>query len=129
MKILVFTVTAWNSKVGANTWETLLSQYDSVDIANICIRDEIPDSDTCSRYFVVSESKIIKSLLNRKLKTGRELILEEFTGQINKELVEHEQRYAKHKKNRSYAKLMGRELIWKLGVWKTKELKTIGICG
>ena len=35
MKILVFTVTAWNSKVGANTWETLLEQYGSENVANV----------------------------------------------------------------------------------------------
>ena len=69
-KILVFTVAAWNSKVGSNTWASLLEQYDSKNIANICIRDEIPDSPVCSNYFAISENKIIKSLLKRKTKTA-----------------------------------------------------------
>jgi len=46
-KILVFTVSSWNSKVGANSWATLLKQYDNKNIANIYIRDEIPDSEVC----------------------------------------------------------------------------------
>ena len=122
MKILVFTVTAWNSNVGANTWETLLEQYDSADVANICIRDEIPDSEVCSRYFAISESKVIKSILKRKTKTGREIAKGEQLLDAEETLNEHNQRYVKHKKNRSYAKLLARELVWKFGKWKTKEL-------
>ena len=121
-KILVFTVTAWNSKVGANTWETLLEQYDSKNIANICIRDEIPDSDICSRYFAISESKILKSVLNRKVKTGREIMEREATVNSNEIVLEHNQRYAKYKQKRLHSMLLAREIIWKVGKWKTNEL-------
>ena len=68
-KILVLTVSSWNKKVGANTWEALLQEYGSENIANICIRDEIPESTVCSRYFCISENKILKSIFNRKVKT------------------------------------------------------------
>ena len=54
-RILVFTVASWNSKVGANSWATLLEHYDSSNVANICIREEMPDSRVCSRYFVISK--------------------------------------------------------------------------
>ena len=75
-KILVITVSAWNSKVGANTWAALLEKYDSKNIANICIREEVPDSKVCGRFFVVSENRVIKSVLNRKIETGREVFLQ-----------------------------------------------------
>ena len=52
-KILVFTVASWNSKVGANTWASLLDDYPSDKIANLCIREEFPDSNVCARYFVI----------------------------------------------------------------------------
>ncbi len=121
-KILVFTVAAWNSRVGSNTWATLLKKYGSENVANICIRDETPDSDVCSRYFAISEGRMIKSLLNRKIKTGREVIARMSNAENKSELDEHNERYRKMKKNRRYSMLLAREIIWKLGKWKTDEL-------
>lgn len=121
MKILVFTVTAWNSKVGANTWETLLEQYGSENVANVCIRDEIPDSKVCSKYFAISENKIIKSIFNRRIKTGKEILAGNVNIESEEDLALHDQLYAKYRKKRSYFYLMARELVWKLGKWRTKE--------
>ena len=120
-KILVFSVASWNSKVGANSWATLLERYDSENIASLCIRDEVPDSEVCSRYFVVSENKIIKSILKRKTKTGREVTASAVAGE-DADLREHNERYARMKKKRRYSMLLARELIWKVGRWKTPEL-------
>ncbi|MBR6572826.1 MAG: hypothetical protein IKK77_03830 [Clostridia bacterium] len=120
-KILVFTVAAWNSKVGANSWATLLQNYDSSNVANICIRDEFPDSDVCSRYFVISENKVIKSFVNRKIKTGFE-INKKIVNKEQEDLQEHNKRYQNMKKRRRYSMLLARELVWKFGKWKTKEL-------
>ena len=120
MKILVVTVTSWNSKIGANSWATLLENFDSKNIANICIRDEIPDSKVCSRYFCISESKILKSVFKRKIRTGKEV---EAQAEItDSTLFEHNARYAKYSKKRRYSMLLARELAWKLGKWKTDEL-------
>ena len=120
-KILVFTVASWNSKVGANSWATLLETYDSANIANICIRDEIPDNELCSRYFVISENKIIKSVFNRKIKTGKE-VERAIVPNDTKDLAEHNERYRKMKQKRRYSMLLARELIWKVGRWRTPEL-------
>jgi len=122
LKILVFTVPSWNSKVGANSWATLLSQYDSNDIANIYIRDEIPDSDICSRYFNISENKVIKSILKRNFPTGKEVCAQKCEEQNDADLQAHNARYQKMKQKRRYSMLLARELVWKLGKWKTKEL-------
>ncbi len=122
MNILVFTVSSWNSKVGSNTWSTLLKTYDPSSIANICIRDELPDNPACSRYFSISENKIIKSIFNRRAKTGREVSPQIQQSVDNTDLEEHNLRYQKMTVKRRYSMLMARELIWKLGKWKTKEL-------
>lgn len=125
MRILVFTVTAWNSKVGANTWESLLSQYKDnpdVEIANICIRDEIPDSKICSGYFTISESRMIRSIFNKKVKTGLRVTVQQQPDCCDEYLEEHNKRYVKMTRHRRYSMLMARELIWKAGKWKTKEL-------
>ena len=121
-KILVITVSSWNSRMGSNTWSTLLEQYGSENVANICIREETPDNPVCSRYFVISENRIIKSILKRKLKTGREVEPTVAPSEENNDLSEHNERYKKMRKKRRYSMLMARELIWWLGKWKTPEL-------
>lgn len=118
-KILVFTVASWNSKVGSNTWASLLSNYDSKNIANVCLRDEIPDSDVCSRYFCISENRVLKSVLKRNIKTGREIQAK--TEKMSDDLAEHNARYQQMQKKRSYILYLAREIIWMLGKWKTKE--------
>ncbi len=120
-RILVITVASWNSKVGSNTWTSLLKNYDSENIANICIRDEIPDNKICSRYFAISENKVLKSILKRNIKTGREII-PEFSNENGDDLAAHNERYQKMQKNRRYSLLLAREMVWKLGKWKTHEL-------
>ena len=122
-KILIFTMTSWNSKVGANTWGTLVDGYDSSNVANIFLREEIPDSKICSRYFQISENRVIKSILKRKIKTGKEVQAQPLSEMVETEdLQAHNARYAKMKKKRRYSMLLARELCWKLGKWKSKEL-------
>lgn len=122
-KLLVCTVESWNSKVGANTFSTILSNYPPENIANICIRPEVPDSPACSRYFQITEQKVIKSIFKRSIKTGREV---EACGVMDAgdeaELQANTQLYNKNRKKRSVAKLLIREALWKLGRWKTPEL-------
>lgn len=119
-RILIFTVASWNSKVGANTWETLLEGYSSEKLANICIRNEHPDSNVCARYFRIPENRIIKSIINPSMRTGIEVTQIEQSN--NRDLIEHNQRYQFMRKHRRFSMLMARELVWKLGKWKTKEL-------
>ena len=122
LKILVFTVPSWNSKVGANSWATLLEGYDSKNVANIYIRDEIPDSKACSNYFNISENKIIKSVFKRWINTGRVVTPEISNDGDDQDLQAHRQRYQKMGKKRRYSMLLAREIIWKFGKWKTKAL-------
>ncbi len=120
-RILVFTVSAWNNSVGADTWASLLSEYPPENIANICIRDEQPESDACSRYFALSENKIIKSILRRNVQTGREV----FKGGKNVnslDLEQHNRRYRRMQSKRRYSMLMLREAVWLLGKWRTDAL-------
>ena len=121
IRILVFTVPSWNSRVGANSWATFLDKYDIEKIAALYLRDEVPDSPVCSRYFHISENKIIKSVLKRWMKTGNEVIpcADDSDGE---DLAEHNERYQKMQRKRRYSMLLAREVIWKLGRWKTKEL-------
>lgn len=123
-KVLIFTVAAWNSVVGSNTWPTLLEGYPSEELANLCIREEYPDSDVCSRYFVISENRVIKSLRNRNIKTGYEV--DKTKGQASQiqqtDKREHDARYEKMAGRRRYSLLIAREAVWKLGAWRSDAL-------
>lgn len=128
LKILVISVASWNKKVGSNTWTTLLSKYDSKNIAHICIREEKPDSNIASKYFVISENRVLKSIFNRNIKTGYENFVDnnidvnKSTDTSQDDLQTHNIRYQKYKTNRKYSLLLAREVIWKLGKWQTKAL-------
>ncbi len=119
-RVLVISVGAWSSK-GGSTWPSLLKCYDSENVANICIRDDYPDSDVASRYFNISENRVLKSIFNKDVKTGKEIKTQK-SSEIDQDLKAHNERYSKMRKKRRYSLLLARELAWKLGKWKSPEL-------
>ena len=121
-KILIISISAWNSKVGADTWPTLVGGLNPDNIASISLREDPPDSLACNNYFVLSENKVIKSILKRKIKTGRRVERCLSEENVSSDLVEHNLRYQKMGKKRGFFGLFAREVVWKLGKWKTKEL-------
>lgn len=122
VKILVLSVSAWNSNVGMDTWPTLLSGREPDDIANICLRGEKPDAQICNNYFHISENKVIKSIIKRTLQTGYRVERICQSDHPCDDLVQHNARYNKMKRHRSFFTLMAREVLWALGKWKTSEL-------
>ncbi len=122
-RILICTVDSWNTTISASsssTFATLFSQYPQAELANIYLREEMPNSPVCGRYFQVSEQRVIKSLVKRTLKTGKEVCANHQQSQQDQDALQQSKKLYQHK--RSYAKLFVRELIWKMGRWKTPEL-------
>lgn len=117
-KILIFTVNGWTSLGGTYTFSSLFENIPDVEIANIYIRDVLPDSNVARRYFQISERKIIKSIFKRKIKTGTEV-----EQKVNSLSTENVQYWAAPKKNKTpFIGRIIREILWKLGKWNTKEL-------
>ena len=119
-KILVLSVSSWNSKVGADTWPMLLSHYDPNAVASLSLRDDYPDSDVAKHYFVISENRVMKSIFNRKLVTGH-VVGEKQTNQEQENLASQNKRYGT-KKHALVFRIL-REFVWKLGKWESKELR------
>lgn len=121
--ILVTSIPAWSDSTGANTYSAILSEIHGIEIANLYTRADFPDSKICSRYFQILEQNVIKSIFNNKIKTGKELDLNniDYVGG-DKVLKEEKKRYACFTKYRFTPFLLGRELLWKIGKWKSKEL-------
>ena len=124
--ILILTIDCWNLNIAANssyTYSTLFSSMNEYVLSNLYIREELPNDPCCSRYFQISENKVIKSILNKKIKTGREVKCEgTLTEEENLNLTQQKELYLKHRKKFYYTKKIIREFIWKLSRWKSKEL-------
>ena len=122
-KVLVCSVPCWNNKSGSDTFSTLMEGYEVDDIANLYIREDIPNSPVCRNYFRISENAVVKSVLKRGLKTGKRILTDSVTADDNSSNIEATaQRYKKYGTKRSWLLLYAREILWKLGKWKTKEL-------
>ena len=123
IRILVTSIPAWSDSTGANTYSAILSEIHGIEVANLYTRADFPDSKICSKYFQILEHNVIKSIFKNKIKTGKEFGLNNIdyvSG--DKVLKEEKKRYAYFTKYRFIPFLLGRELLWKIGKWKSKEL-------
>ena len=126
-KVLILTVDCWNSNISAGssqTYSTLFSSMDDVELSNIYIREELPNDPCCKRYFQISESKIIKSIFKRNMQTGREVSAELECNREDIDRINDQHRlYSKQRKHLYYTKKLVRELLWLVAPWKSEELK------
>ncbi|MBE6673869.1 MAG: glycosyltransferase family 4 protein [Ruminococcaceae bacterium] len=122
-KVLVCSIPCWNSKIGSDTFSTLMEGYEVDNIANLYVREGVPNSPVCHNYFQISENAVIKSVLKRGLKTGKQILTdntaEADNGSGDTAIA---QRYKNAGSKRNWLLLYAREFLWKLGKWKTKEL-------
>lgn len=125
-KVLILTVDAWNTDIGATsayTYSTLFSSMETMELSNIYLREELPNDPCCRRYFQISEQRILRSLLHRHRPTGQEVFLtSEQADECSERMTAKKALYGKQKKHFYYAKKMIRELIWWIAPWKSKEL-------
>ncbi len=121
-KVLILSVPAWNKKTGSDTFSSLMEGYGADNVANIYIRESLPDSPVCNNYFRISENAVLKSVFKRKVKTGKKVsaLQKDNDNQINERITE--ERYKKLSSKKNFILSIARELVWKFGKWKTKEL-------
>jgi len=121
-KVLVCSIPCWNRKTGSDTFSSLMEGYGADRIANLYIRQGLPDSPVCRRYFCISEHAVIKSIVNRKLQTGKQVAPNVEPQMETPEISVVSNLYQGSGGRRKYLLLLAREILWKLGRWKTKEL-------
>ncbi len=122
-KVLICSVPCWNSKSGSDTFSSLMSEYDVDKIANLYIREDFPDSTVCKNYFRISENAVVKSVFKPNVKTGKQIITtQQFEDDNIHNAAVTAERYKKQLLKRNYLLLYAREVLWKLGKWKTPEL-------
>ena len=122
-RVLVTTVPSWSTRGGSDTMSSLMKDYGAENVAALYIRADKSDSLSASKYFHIFENAVMKSIFCRKIKTGEsfrpeDVVIDEYTSEV----ADEKATYRKAAKfNRSLLMLF-REIIWKLGVWKSPEL-------
>ena len=122
--VLVTTVSGWSNSIGEDTMSTLFSRYDCDKLASLYIRAEMSDSTVCKHYFHIIERRVIKSILNSKIKTGEGYYLDDILSCDSQceESAQEKRLYSKFKSYRPWGLILLREVLWKFGRWKSAEL-------
>ena len=123
--ILVSNIPAWSKASGSDTMSSLLEGYDKDKLACLYVKADVSDSPVCDRYFHIIESRVVRSVLKKGIETGEEYNLSSLVSPLstdNSEQLEENKRINSFRNKRLTIFLLGRELLWKLGNWKSRAL-------
>ncbi len=121
-KVMSISLSAWRSDSAIHTQPDLFKYYDPDRVAQIYTRSEMPDTPVCNSFFRIAETEIIRSVYKRK-PVGKRVENGCSASSAEQASIEEEHaRYAKAHKKKSWLMTLLRELVWSLGVWKTKAL-------
>ena len=120
-KILIVGRVAWTKD--ESTLSGIFNGYPADMLAYICIETRQPDISRCGKHFQISETAMIRRLFKWSTKTGNTITSVDFG--IDKINERQEQAILNCiRSHRSIFYLYLRELLWLMGGWKTKTLKT-----
>lgn len=120
-KVLVIDVNAWRNDAGSNTLREIFSCWDPDRLAVVYTSSQLPDSKICKNYFQISENQVLKSVFRPMMRVGQ--VVENTPIDDSDDAVVERTRYQRaHKKHSKWMRL-AREVVWKLGHWRTPALK------
>lgn len=121
MKILVLSNTPWNvNNSFGNSYSNIFQGMDDIEFANIYCRSGEPNNKLNIRYFQIDTSSMVKSIFKRNYKTGK--VVKKNTNSARELDSISSSIFEYSRKHRWVILLWIRELIWRLGKWKTQEL-------
>ena len=119
MKVLVISSTPWASDNSfGNSFSNIFEGIPDLEFANIFCKPGKPENNLNIRYYQIVEKNLLKSIFDRKIPTGYTVEKESAKDAANCSI----------KGTRTATKmrytwmLWVRDVIWKLGRWKTDEL-------
>lgn len=120
VRVLLITSMPWrNDNNIGNSYSNLFGELENVEFAHIYCREGMPQNNICHRYFQVTEQSLVRNLKNRKLPTGKAFYLD---NAMDTPMDTHSAAYDKLRIMRWQIFFIARDLIWKVGRWKTHEL-------
>lgn len=122
MKILVISQTAWsNDNSFGNSYSNIFGGIENIEIANIYCNYGKPNNSIVKSYFQITEKSLIANLMNRNNPSGKDILMHIDSDVLNdteKDIFDHA------RKRRFQIYFWARDLIWKIGRWKSPELKS-----
>lgn len=120
-KVLVIDVNAWREDSGSNTLMDIFRCWDPNRLALVYTSSQIPNTNVCQNFFQISENQVLKSVFKPHMKVGCSVVssCSNDTADAKLERV----RYARAHKNHSKWMRLAREFVWKLGHWRTQDLR------
>lgn len=120
MRILILSDTPWNKDNSfGNSFSNIFEGISNIEIANIYCKYGNTDCNIVKRSFQITEKSLIKNLLNKNLPSGIET--NSFKAiELN---ITEEHTFNQVRKQRLQVYFWMRDLIWKIGRWKSSELK------
>lgn len=121
-KVLVIGINAWRTEGTTHTLMDIFSNWDADKLALIYTRSDFPNTSVCNHFFQISEAQVLKSVFKPWMKVGR-VVSNQLVDKYDKDVCTEHRRYSlAHKKKSSLLPLL-REVVWKLGKWKSTSLK------
>lgn len=119
IKILVVSNTPWRMDNSfGNTFNAFFSGMDDIEIANVYCRAGKPDASApISRAFQITEKGLLDNLKNRLVPSGTEVLERDDSAPVESAA------FNAARKMRCQILFWGRDLIWKIGHWKSRELE------
>lgn len=121
-KVLVIGINAWREDGATHTLMDIFRCWDPQKLALIYTRADMPNTKVCGKFFQISESKVLKSILKPWSSVGDEVVCTEYNNAEDTS-KEHDRYSIAHKRNLPFLPLL-RELIWKFGRWKSSNLRS-----
>lgn len=120
MKVLVFSSTAWSSDNSFGNSFTNFFEGTPLEFASIYCRPQKPNNPFDMQYFQITEKLLIQNLRNKKKPAGIRVYPQQHNAV---ELNEKEQKgFDQARKARWMVLFWARDLLWKIGRWKSKDL-------
>lgn len=120
-KVLVVDVNAWKEDSGSNTLMDIFRCWDPTRLALVYTSSQTPCTSVCNNFFQISENQVLKSIYHPMMKVG--CVVESSTNNDSVDAQEERKRYSHAHKNHAKWMRLAREVVWKLGHWKTQALK------
>lgn len=122
IRVLVITHAPWRNDTSVgNSYSNIFDGMDDwLEFAQIYIRDGLPENKMVHKYFRISEKKLLKSILTRK-HVGEVFDLD---NPMDTPPVKFSNAYNKMRSLRWNIFLIGRDVAYSMGKWKTSELNS-----
>lgn len=105
-----------------NMGKTLCSYFggfEKCDLAQLYIHTNSPDFTVCENYYRVTDSDMLRSVLTRKSGT----VITSPTPTASVTVTDGKRRIYNKGRSRTPAVYLARNLLWRLGAWKTRRLR------